>query len=788
MPLRVESVFEKEKSSRRESKLGFRSLFGRHRAVNEIESINAPHQPPTKQESVLSPPSQPYASLTSRSEVHIADVASPALRPKTSGLKSPTFAGSNSPTGMFASATKRRGSLATWDPPPLFQAWPQATRHAMLPACVQADSLLRIHGKKENLSNLNHPDLGDQGKVFVEMAKRKHRRNSSSFKFDWTTKLYILCTSGYLLQYATDGTHDRLPEKMLALTKDSAAFASDVIPGRHWVLQIASVFDTDAADTRSLLGRFSFKEKRQTADILMVFENADEMNSWMVTLRREIEALGGKKAMTETGKLKDDNDHQAQQVLPLLSHQRTLVFKSPQGPQRMSRAMDGHELRWDADITLDGPDLRLGATLTEMLPEPSFEDDSKTNSFVSHDGRQLDGLRESSNRFSFMSSGQRTIVTSDSSPSNSPLRNSFGSQLSQSDDVTRLAEAPPEIRPRPNASAILDRRASVQTGSAFIDPISFHDLVSNDLVSRVTPAPNFSLPNWRRSVIPGPTPDPVRAGSAASRAPPARRARRPPPSSLGLSRPLSIVADSPSPGKQSPEQHSAFSTANGAFSDPPGAPLYTTWSQQNSKNHASQLEYDLSSHAPSSASARTSFHVTVHTSPRKYASMNSLRPADTSRWTDASKSTGPTHMSVRPQSPDRFHMGGDRPRSKSSIGSYASKSQSPAGHATMPKRSSMFEQHSSETLARRASSSTPHSATSPFPHQPQSMISVSHQYLKGHSGNNSGGSTQSLMNRRSLPQLAEGPPPAPPPTRSLPPLPPKSSKRRAESIPRIVQV
>ena len=105
---------------------------------------------------------------------------------------------------------------------PLFQAYPQAVRTATLPACVQADSLLRAHQKREliNNSNINHPDLGDQKALFVDMARKKHRRNSSSVKLDWTTKLYVLVTSGYLLQYSGDGTHDRLPEKVIQLCKD----------------------------------------------------------------------------------------------------------------------------------------------------------------------------------------------------------------------------------------------------------------------------------------------------------------------------------------------------------------------------------------------------------------------------------------------------------------------------------------------------------------------------------------------------------------------------------------
>ena len=35
------------------------------------------------------------------------------------------------------------------------------------------------------------------------------------------------------------------PEKILALSKDSVAFASDAIAGKHWVLQVSQHADDD---------------------------------------------------------------------------------------------------------------------------------------------------------------------------------------------------------------------------------------------------------------------------------------------------------------------------------------------------------------------------------------------------------------------------------------------------------------------------------------------------------------------------------------------------------------
>ena len=148
-----------------------------------------------------------------------------------------------------------------------------------------------------------------------ERVRRKHRRNTSgsNFKLDWTTKIYVLVTSGYLLQYAGEGPFDRLPEKILNISKDSAAFASDLIPGKHWVIQVSSAMEpgaTQTNDSKSLFSRLPFRgvERKQTSLFLMVFENAEEMEGWISVLRREIELLGGKKKVSETGDPTTDED------------------------------------------------------------------------------------------------------------------------------------------------------------------------------------------------------------------------------------------------------------------------------------------------------------------------------------------------------------------------------------------------------------------------------------------------------------------------------------------------
>lgn len=780
------------KSGKRESRLAFGRLFGRHRVVTEAETLKSGRDVYISNDSgginetVGGTPYdlQPQglkSEMNLRNAIKDVDTVS---RPQTAGLKSPSFTPAT-PSPTMAANGKRRGSLATsaWDPVPLFQAWPQAVRTATLPACLQADHLLRVHNKKEMLSTISHPDLGDDKDVFVAMAKKRHRRNSSSFKLDWTTKIYILVTSGYLLQYAGDGPHDCLPEKVVQLTKDSAAFASDVIPGKHWVLQVSSVFEDGALtshDTRSLLGKFGLREKerRQASDMLMIFENAADMDSWMSLLRREIEVLGGRAPMTEIGTPRQDDDQPRVESSPTSPTGRAPVMRDP----NFGRIGSMPDLRWDASITFEGPELHLDATLTELMPDHTVDDNSASNSFVSQDGRQLDGLRDSSNRFSFMSAA-RTIITSDSSACNSPMRDSFGS-VSQgshpSDESTPVAEEQGDLQLRPNAAEIDNRRQSYRTSNIFLDTNRQHPAHrQHSSLSVVQEPPNFSLPQRRRAASHTASEAVHIAHATAAPGRPPRRPRRPPPPTLGFTRPLSIVADSPSPSRVSPSNPMDRDEGFDSPAPPDSPSMFASWTVDSDK-----LGYDLPSNASSRQSNATSFQVSIH----KYASMNSLRPADHSLWDDA-----PSHMPSPMREPplsanDIPH--GIAPFESSGLQS-PTRSRSPIQRAmAAQKRASMY---SLSSAPRRGSVSvfinnTAHRSTQ-SDHCDEAFTAApfkgSRLSVPGHT--RSGSDASCLSNRRSMPHLPQpalpvGPPPAPPPNKALPPI-PVGKKRRSGSIP-----
>lgn len=153
-------------------------------------------------------------------------------------------------TPRISGDTEKR-HIPPFEPPPLFQAYPQSIRHTILEAPRSAHS----HNAPDYDSQFGDQDLPlptpdrltPTQTVFSRLKSRKKTRAPAPSPqllevddLDPTPsqKIYILATTGYLLQYAGRGSFDRLPEKILKLGPSSAAYASDAIEGRHWVLQV----------------------------------------------------------------------------------------------------------------------------------------------------------------------------------------------------------------------------------------------------------------------------------------------------------------------------------------------------------------------------------------------------------------------------------------------------------------------------------------------------------------------------------------------------------------------
>lgn len=802
-----------EKLNKRESRVGLRGLFSRSRSAKDVDS---PQQSPRD-----SPRGggirTSWADLGGWSLQHqrsegalppISDAGSVETTSTNQTRQKKALA-----PGKKTTATKGNSGKANWDPPPLFQAYPQALRHAHLPACMySADAILRITEKRSAREDAAQEALHDDdgGDRSVEKKKR-HRRNSLSH-IEWTTKVYVLVTSGYLLQYSGEGSFNRQPEKVLHLGKDSAAFASDAIPGRHWVLRVAETMEpssslTDSRDSRSLFSRIPFRaaERRHASNFLMVFDGAEDMDGWISVLRKEIEALGGKKNLSETGKPKTEDD---ELQLKAQVSQRTLVVRDP---ERFSRSINPQDITWQhrQSMSQDTVEARSPVTVveSETTPEHSPDDISTTNSVISHDGRQLENLRDSAgaNRLSYISSGQRTIITSaGSSPACSPIRDSFASNV---DDLSLRELAPaPEARPRPNAAAIADRRQSMQAMGPFIDPklASSHRPHSTTYVSSPVDdataqygptTPNFSVPHAvsRRYSLAKP---PDAAGPATSPPlvaaeqlgqpahPPRASTRRCPPAGLGMSRPLSIVADQPSPipevepSTREAEDRSHLDPAITVNLSRPPPQVYV-------ENNLPQDTLPREARVTSGDFG----HLTdggVY-NPRKATSMHALRHScelaaeehSAGISTNIKDARRVIFAPPRDQTPVR--------RCTSSMGHYErSRSQSPS--AKQLKRASLQPAKSTPPAEKRSPrfslpggsdmSSVRASTFALFESRPPSQHALSPPATRPqHSASGQflgvGEQSKALFNRRSMPHLAEGPPPAPPPTCALPPIPQK---------------
>lgn len=359
------------------------------------------------------------------------------------------------------------GKSLPWSPPPLFQVYPQAVKHATLRVpSLSAEYILRLSSEKDTSSSQkseSYASSTNTAKPHKEKRARRPRISDVLAKAAWVDKVFVVVTSGYVLQYAGDGLYDRLPEKIMPLSKDSAAFASDAIPGKPYVLQISQVSDDegtlDTEASRSLFKKLGIRieSKRSTSCFLLVLESPEDMSAWLVTVRKEIQAMGGKEYKPDEFGRPATRD--AAPLLQQRPSQRYLVKRDPRrftGNARTSPTKgsfrnkpsrnDGHQVQGDIKSPLeDGQDPQTGdtdgdwvnikrapkqpvdrtpvaANRHSLATQRSTETRSASNTTASINQIYLDGLRESP-RQSYASTGARTAATSrDSSPGSSPAK------------------------------------------------------------------------------------------------------------------------------------------------------------------------------------------------------------------------------------------------------------------------------------------------------------------------------------------------------------------------------
>ncbi|SMR45865.1 unnamed protein product [Zymoseptoria tritici ST99CH_1E4] len=204
---------------------------------------------------------------------------------------------------------------------PLFQIWPQAIRHGFFQSSTWTSQELLPH--KQRSSNVpdestdrsqesNGDGTSGADATGPVPASLKHGSSASRTE-DSHDKLFILVTSGCLLQYAATGSSERMPEKILQLGKDSAAYASDSIPGRHFVLEVSQAVDANGesvAGSSSIFSRLTIRSaaaRRATAKLLIVMPGATEMEEWMAAIRTEIHAHGGKQTHSSSSAMRAES-------------------------------------------------------------------------------------------------------------------------------------------------------------------------------------------------------------------------------------------------------------------------------------------------------------------------------------------------------------------------------------------------------------------------------------------------------------------------------------------------
>ncbi|KAL9056949.1 MAG: hypothetical protein Q9162_002615 [Coniocarpon cinnabarinum] len=222
--------------------------------------------------------------------------------------------------------------LASWTPPPLAQAYSQSIMHAELedpdhhtlrlprPKRKGADSSTSAEGPMSRLKPSRQGLRRPSAQRSVSGAQPGSRDASTHQS---TRKIYILSASGYVLQYSSEGSQDRVPEKTLKLNPKSVAFACDAIPGKHWVIQILqTASDSEVnpfSSEKSFLSRLlptTKAKKTAVKSMLLVVDSPARMNEWLVTIRREILKFNrAQRVQSPAGRLTTEREDQGQQNL-----------------------------------------------------------------------------------------------------------------------------------------------------------------------------------------------------------------------------------------------------------------------------------------------------------------------------------------------------------------------------------------------------------------------------------------------------------------------------------------
>ena len=412
---------------RRTSRFGLSSLFNRSKSLGtgEVqEKLDVQWECDESAGTILSAdtvglPENDLQSLFPDPQVQ------PQIDPPATPLRNRASKTALRSRSSFIREISSRSSTA-WDPPPLFQAYPQAVRHATLRApTLSAETILRLNAERNSSSKQRVESYTAEVNAMKFPKEKKLKRPTALdmiSKGDWTDKIFVLVTSGYFLQYAGQGSFDRLPEKIMPLSKESAAFASDAIAGKPYVLQVSQVSHEDGTldmeASRSLFKSLGLRSqmKRSTSSFLLVLESPEELSAWMAAVRKEIQAMGGKEDRPD--EFRKPAEVESSQELRQRPSQRYLIRKDL---TRFSQMPDPVPNLTLSDGTLPPQPLKQAVDQVDpasikrqsMVTQQSVESRTTSNTAESINQIHLDRLRQSY----ASTEGKTTSTSRDSSPS-----------------------------------------------------------------------------------------------------------------------------------------------------------------------------------------------------------------------------------------------------------------------------------------------------------------------------------------------------------------------------------
>ncbi|MCJ1479155.1 hypothetical protein MMC13_007839 [Lambiella insularis] len=545
---------------RRVSKGGIRALFSRSRSTKDAK-VHARLQSTYEEEEALKSPAIQAASSSfeptkNRRNLLARENPLSSVAAGTSSSRLQLQASEGIAEQQPVRKESPSQSLKTFNPPPLFQVYPQSVKHSNLSAPTSSvDTILKMetarqaHEKRPINAGANGLDADDR---LVEDIKKYKARRSSAFQIEWTSKVYVLTTSGFLLQYAGDGKFDRLPEKILHLGRDSAAFASDVIPGKCWVLQILQSSNEDGAMTnsKSVFSSFAVRSKtrRLVSSFLLVLNSPEEMSSWLVAVRKEIEALGGKKYRPNVS-TRRITDEVVQQLRDKPSR-RYLITRDPNQfsnlhtHKPLPEHADSHIPAALASFATSGPHSSTKIMQTSVLPVQSPNAASTTEMAV----QTIIDMPRGSARSSYASNGIKSFsVPHASSPIPSPQKPDFITKATSfNGEGAQNPTAVDSMRRRSfqtNAPRVKERQSSLDVKSIAVSSRTLSTNSTSTFQTASPVSPSFSPPNFsKRNPQAGypsqlPTP-PASAGNS-------RRSPSPKTRIIPRERPDSIIGELP---------------------------------------------------------------------------------------------------------------------------------------------------------------------------------------------------------------------------------------------------